>query len=116
MRSAGMSTGLYRDVAVGVDPNGAEAWGDHGLLVSGASVGAPPDVYNPRGQDWGLTPFNPIALQQRAFGPFIAAVRANMRHAGAVRIDHVIGMKRLYWVPSGPARPMAGMSPIRTTS
>ena len=101
MRRAGMTTGLYRDVAVGVDPNGAEAWGDQSLLVAGAAVGAPPDVYNPNGQDWGLTPFNPIALQRRAFAPFIAAIRASMRHAGAIRIDHVIGLKRLYWVPIG---------------
>lgn len=101
MHALGMPTGVYRDVAVGVDPNGAEAWGDQSLLVSGASVGAPPDTYNPKGQDWGLTPFNPIALKQRAHAPFIAAIRANMRHAGAVRIDHVIGLKRLFWVPTG---------------
>ncbi len=107
MRALGMSTGVYRDVAVGVDPNGAEAWGDQALLVSGASVGAPPDDYNPKGQDWGLTPFNPIALRQRAYAPFIAAIRANMRHAGAVRIDHVIGLKRLFWVPTGTG-PAAG--------
>ncbi len=103
MRDYGMTTGLYRDVAVGVDPNGAEAWSDQTMLVSGASVGAPPDAYNPIGQDWGLTPLNPVALQQCAYAPFIAAVRANMRHAGAIRIDHVIGLKRLFWVPSGMA-------------
>ncbi len=107
MRRLGMSTGIYRDVAVGVDPGGAEAWADQSLLVAGASVGAPPDTYNPKGQDWGLAPFNPVALRQRGYAPFIAAVRANMRHAGAVRIDHVIGLKRLYWVPSG-AGPAAG--------
>ncbi|MEO8279069.1 MAG: 4-alpha-glucanotransferase [Ideonella sp.] len=107
MRALGMSTGVYRDVAVGVDPNGAEAWNDPALLVCGASIGAPPDTYNPKGQDWGLTPFNPIALQQRVYAPFIAAIRANMRHAGAVRIDHVIGLKRLFWVPTG-AGPAAG--------
>ena len=107
MRELGMPTGVYRDVAVGVDPNGAEAWGDQSLLVSGASIGAPPDTYNPRGQDWGLTPFNPVALKQRGYAPFIAAIRANMRHAGAVRIDHVIGLKRLFWVPTG-AGPAAG--------
>ncbi len=107
MHELGMSSGVYRDVAVGVDPNGAEAWGDQTLLVSGASVGAPPDDYNPKGQDWGLTPFNPIALRQRGYAPFIAAIRANMRHAGAVRIDHVIGLKRLFWVPTGEG-PAAG--------
>ena len=108
MREAGMDTGLYRDVAVGVDPGGAEAWSDQQLLVVGASVGAPPDLYNPKGQDWGLTPFNPIALKERAYAPFIAAVRANMRHAGAVRIDHVIGLKRLYWVPAGMSADAGG--------
>jgi 4-alpha-glucanotransferase len=101
MREAGMATGLYRDLAVGVDPNGAEAWGEQDLLVAGATVGAPPDVYNPKGQDWGLTPFNPKALQQTGYAAFIATMRANMRHAGALRIDHVLGLKRLYWVPSG---------------
>lgn len=108
MRAHGMTTGLYRDVAVGVDPNGAEAWGDQALLVSGASVGAPPDIYNPGGQDWGLTPLNPIALQQRAYAPFVAAIRANMQHAGAVRIDHVLGLQRLFWVPSGMAAGAGG--------
>ena len=101
MRAAGMATGLYRDVAVGVDPHGAEAWGDPTLLVAGAAVGAPPDLYNPNGQNWGLTPFNPVALKQLAYAPFVAALRANMRHAGAIRIDHVIGLQRLYWVPAG---------------
>jgi 4-alpha-glucanotransferase len=99
MRDGGMSAGLYRDVAVGVDPNGADAWSDQALLVAGASIGAPPDIYNPKGQDWGLAPFSPLALKERAYAPFIAAVRANMRHAGAVRIDHVIGLQRLWWVP-----------------
>jgi len=99
LRAAGMSVGLYRDLAVGVDPNGAEAWADQNLLAPGASVGAPPDIYNTKGQDWGLTPFNPLALAARAYDPFVATVRANMRHAGALRIDHVIGMKRLWWVP-----------------
>lgn len=108
MREAGMATGLYRDVAVGVDPSGAEAWSDQSLLVSSASVGAPPDLYNLKGQDWGLAPFSPLALKARAYEPFIATVRANMRHAGALRIDHVIGLQRLWWVPSGGSGPEAG--------
>jgi len=101
MRAAGMCTGLYRDIAVGVDPDGAEAWYDRSFLVADASIGAPPDIYNPMGQDWGLTPLNPVALREQAYQPFIAAVRANMRHAGAIRIDHVIGLKRLWWIPRG---------------
>ena len=85
MREHGMTTGLYRDVAVGVDPNGAEAWADHTMLVSGASVGAPPDTYNPKGQDWGLTPLNPVALQQRAYGGTGSAgsvLSRTSRHSG----------------------------------
>jgi 4-alpha-glucanotransferase len=107
MRTAGMSTALYRDIAVGVDPNGAEAWSDQSILVTDVSIGAPPDIHNPQGQDWGLTPFNTLTLKERAYAPFIAAVRANMRHAGAVRIDHILGLKRLWWVPRG-AGPAAG--------
>jgi len=99
--AAGLSLGLYRDLAVGVDPNGAEAWADPSMMVSGASVGAPPDVLNLKGQDWGLAPVNPIALQQEAFTPFIAALRANMRHAGVLRLDHAMALKQLYWVPRG---------------
>lgn len=98
---AGMTIGLYRDVAVGAAPDGAEAWSDQDLLVPGVSIGAPPDAYNAKGQDWGLAPLSPLALKARAFAPFIATLRANMRHAGAVRIDHVLGLKRLWWVPWG---------------
>ncbi|WP_418320709.1 4-alpha-glucanotransferase [Piscinibacter sakaiensis] len=105
MHEAGMDTGVYRDLAVGVDPNGGEAWGDQSLLVDGATVGAPPDLFNIQGQDWGLTPFSPQALRRSAYAAFIATIRANMRHAGAVRIDHVLGLKRLYWVPHGMGAP-----------
>jgi 4-alpha-glucanotransferase len=103
-----MQTAVYRDVAVGVDPGGAEAWSDQSLLVSSASVGAPPDIYNSRGQDWGLVPFSPLALRARAYQPLIETVRANMRHAGALRIDHVLGLKRLWWVPRNGAGAQAG--------
>jgi 4-alpha-glucanotransferase len=100
-RRSGMSIGLYRDIAVGVNPGGADARSDPAVLARGASVGAPPDIFNPKGQDWGLVPFNPHAVRERAYAPFIEVVRANMRHAGAVRIDHVLGLKRLWWIPSG---------------
>jgi len=100
-QGAGMSIGLYRDIAVGASPDGAEAWGDQDLLVPGVSIGAPPDAYNSRGQDWGLAPLSPLSLRARAFAPFIATLRANMRHAGAVRIDHILGLRRLWWVPWG---------------
>jgi 4-alpha-glucanotransferase len=101
--AAPLQLGLYRDLAVGVDANGAEAWSDPTLTVSGASVGAPPDFYNMQGQNWGLAPINPMALRRAGYAPFIAALRANMRHAGILRIDHVMSLMHLYWVPSGAA-------------
>jgi 4-alpha-glucanotransferase len=100
-RAARLSLGLYRDLAVGVNPQGAEAWADQGLVVPGMGIGAPPDALSRAGQDWGLAPVNPLALRQRGFQPFIAALRANMRHAGVLRIDHVMSLQRLYWVPAG---------------
>jgi 4-alpha-glucanotransferase len=100
-RKAGLSLGLYRDLAVGVDPNGAEAWADQELIAPGASIGAPPDAFNRTGQNWGLAPVNPLILQRRGYTPFIALLRANMRHAGILRIDHVMSLNRLYWIPSG---------------
>jgi 4-alpha-glucanotransferase len=98
---AGLSLGLYRDLAVGVDPNGAEAWADQQLVAPGATIGAPPDAFNRAGQNWGLAPFNPLALRRQGFAPFIASLRANMRHAGILRIDHVMSLNRLFWIPSG---------------
>ena len=98
---AGLSLGLYRDLAVGVDPNGAEAWADQELIAPGASIGAPPDAFNRAGQNWGLAPVNPLILQRQGYAPFIASLRANMRHAGILRIDHVMSLNRLYWIPSG---------------
>ena len=100
-RDKGLSLGLYRDLAVGVDPDGAEAWADQELIAPGASIGAPPDAFNRTGQNWGLAPFNPVILRRQGYAPFIAALRANMRHAGILRIDHVMSLDRLYWVPSG---------------
>lgn len=105
--SAGLSIGFYRDLAVGVDPSSAEAWADPRMMTTGASVGAPPDVLNMKGQDWGLAPVNPVMLRREAYAPFIAALRANMRHAGILRIDHVMALKHLYWVPRG-ASPAEG--------
>ncbi len=103
----GMVVGLYRDLAVGADRSGAETWADTAAVVSGAQVGAPPDVHNPAGQNWGLPPFHPRALREEGYRSFIELVRANMRHAGGLRIDHVMGLRHLYWVPQGE-KPSAG--------
>lgn len=105
--AAELSIGLYRDLAVGADPNGAEAWADQGLVAPQASIGAPPDILNRAGQNWGLAPINPLILRNQGFGPFIDCVRANMRHAGVLRIDHVMSLNRLYWIPNG-MEPTAG--------
>ena len=105
--AAGMPVGLYCDVAVGVHPGGAEAWAEQGLIAAGVSIGAPPDAYNAEGQDWGLAPLNPSGLRAQAYRPFAEVLAANMRHAGALRIDHVMGCMRLFWVPEGQP-PTAG--------
>ena len=106
-KERGMAVGLYRDLAVGADRAGSETWADAAAVVSGAQVGAPPDIYNPAGQNWGLPPFHPRALQEEGYRSFIELVRANMRHAGGLRIDHVMGLQHLYWVPQG-SKPSAG--------
>jgi 4-alpha-glucanotransferase len=100
---AGLSIGLYRDLAVGADPNGAEAWADQELVAPRAAIGAPPDPLSRAGQNWGLAPINPLVLRRQRFAPFIACLRANMRHAGILRIDHVMSLNRLYWIPNGMA-------------
>jgi len=99
--AAGMRIGLYRDLAVGCDRSGGELWSDPDAFLQGVVVGAPPDILNPAGQNWGLPPFNPASLVDRAFVPFINLVRANMRYAGGLRIDHVMGLQRLYCIPEG---------------
>jgi 4-alpha-glucanotransferase len=100
-RGAGLSLGLYRDLAVGANPNGAEAWSDQALVAPEAAIGAPPDALSRRGQNWGLAPVNPLVLRQQGFMPFVAALRTNMCHAGVLRIDHVMSLNRLYWIPRG---------------
>jgi 4-alpha-glucanotransferase len=99
--ASGMSIGLYRDLAVGCAQAGAETWANPEAFISGALVGAPPDIFNPAGQNWGLPPFNPQALRGEAYRSFVELVRANMRSAGALRIDHVMGLQRLYCIPDG---------------
>lgn len=97
----GLGVGLYVDLAVGVSPDGAEAWRWQQVLAMQAHVGAPPDEFNQLGQDWGLPPWIPHRLRENAYQPLIEMLRANMRHAGALRIDHAMGLARLYWVPAG---------------
>jgi 4-alpha-glucanotransferase len=100
-RDSGMSLGLYGDVAVGVDPNGSEVWSNRSLYVEGVAIGAPPDPLALMGQDWGIPPQHPVQLTQQAYQPFIRMLRANMQAAGALRIDHVMTLCRLWWVPRG---------------
>ena len=100
-RAAGLSLGFYRDLAVGTAPMGAEAWSEQDLLMTGVSVGAPPDPFSVEGQNWGLPPPNPVAMMAEGFAGFSALLRANMRHAGALRIDHVLGLNRLFLIPDG---------------
>jgi 4-alpha-glucanotransferase len=97
----GMSVGLYLDVAVGVQAGGFDAWNEQDAISRSLSVGAPPDQLNTAGQDWGLAGFNAGGLEARDFTPFREMVRASMRFAGAIRLDHVLGLNRLYLIPSG---------------
>ena len=97
----GMPIGLYRDLAVGVSEGGAETWCDRELYCLRASVGAPPDILGPLGQNWGLPPMDPNVMQTRGYQPFIDLLRANMTDCGALRIDHVMALLRLWWIPYG---------------
>ena len=97
----GLGVGLYQDLAISVDRAGAETWAWQGVYAEFASIGSPPDDFNLNGQDWGLPPPIPAALADSAYAPFVATLRANMRHAGALRIDHVMGLMRLFWIPPG---------------
>lgn len=97
----GMAVGLYQDLAVGVDKGGAEAWKHRDLYALDCRIGCPPDDFNLLGQDWGLPPWIPRKLKAAGYAPYIAMLRANMKHAGALRIDHVMGLMRLYWIPPG---------------
>ncbi|MEU1129169.1 4-alpha-glucanotransferase [Streptomyces sp. NPDC005900] len=108
---AGMEIGLVHDLAVGVAPGGADAWALRHCLAPGMSVGAPPDDFNPLGQDWGQPPWRPDALAAEGYRPFAELLRAGLRHAGALRVDHVMGLFRLWWVPEG--RPPAEGTYVR---
>ncbi len=101
--AAGMVEGLVADLAVGVSPEGADAWALQDDLALGVSVGAPPDFMNALGQDWRQPPLRPDRLQTTAYAPFREIVRHAVRHAGGLRVDHVAGLFRQWWVPAGAA-------------
>ena len=100
-RASGLAIGFYRDLAVGAAPDGAEAWSTQSALARGISIGAPPDPFCLAGQVWNLPPPLPDALAAGGYEDFRALVAANARHAGALRIDHVMGLSRLFWIPEG---------------
>jgi 4-alpha-glucanotransferase len=100
-KEKGMAIGLYLDLAVGCDGAGVDVWSDKNLYVAGASIGAPPDGMNLLGQNWGLTPLSPVELQKQGYQPLAKALRSNMQYAGALRIDHILGLMRQYWVAPG---------------
>jgi (1->4)-alpha-D-glucan 1-alpha-D-glucosylmutase len=100
-RSRGLGVGLYLDLAVSVDRAGSDTWSHAHIYAPAASVGAPPDDFNRKGQAWGLPPLRPDRLRASGYRIFIDTLRENMRHAGALRIDHVMGLARLYWIPPG---------------
>ena len=98
---AGMRIGLYRDLAVGADRGGSEIWSHPERFANGVSIGAPPDLLAPKGQDWGLPAFDPLEMERDGLAAFRALVEANMRHAGAIRIDHAFQLARLFLIPLG---------------
>ena len=100
-KDAGMAIGLIADLAVGMDPGGSHGWSRRGDLLTGLSIGAPPDPLGPDGQSWGITGFDPQALRDTGFAAFIATIRAALAHAGGIRIDHAFGLRRLWVVPEG---------------
>jgi 4-alpha-glucanotransferase len=102
-RERGLPIGLYLDIAVGVRRDGFDAWCDQDAILSGMAIGAPPDALNLSGQDWGLAAFNPVALEDRQFEPYRRMLQAAMHYAGAIRLDHVLGLNRLFLVPDGRA-------------
>ena len=101
--AAGMPLGIVHDLAVGVHPDGADAWALQDVLALAVSAGAPPDEFNQLGQNWSQPPWRPDRLEEQEYQPFRALIRSVLRHAGGVRIDHIIGLFRLWWIPRGEA-------------
>jgi 4-alpha-glucanotransferase len=100
-RDAGMAIGIISDLAVGTDPGGSHAWSRQTDILTDLSPGAPPDIYNPLGQDWGLTAFSPRSLRLNGYAAFREMLRASLAYTGGVRVDHVLGLARMWLVPSG---------------
>ena len=104
---AGMVLGVMHDLAVGVHPNGADCWLLQDVFAQGITVGAPPDTFNQAGQDWTQPPWRPDRLAELAYRPFRDMVSTVLRHSGGIRVDHIIGLFRLWWIPAGHG-PAAG--------
>jgi 4-alpha-glucanotransferase len=113
-RAAGLRLGLVTDLAVGFEPGGGEAWRHRHWLLDKLSLGAPPDAFNARGQQWGITGFSPCGLRRSGYQPFIEVLRATMRMGGGVRIDHALGLSRLWAVPADLRRTLAARGVLGT--
>ncbi len=113
-KSAGMALGLYLDIAVGVRSGGADTWAAPACFAASVSLGAPPDAFSPHGQTWNIAPFNPIGLRGADYAPFIAMLRAAMTNAGLIRIDHILGASRSFWIPAGGAPGAYVSYPVET--
>lgn len=100
-RDAGMRIGLISDLAVGADGGGSHAWSRQGEMMIGLSIGAPPDLLNGRGQNWGISAFTPLGLRRHGYSAYVEMLRAALRHSGGVRIDHAMGLQRLWVIPNG---------------
>ena len=100
-KEAGMKVGLVADLAIGMAPSGSHAWSRQSDVLHGLGIGAPPDYYSTQGQSWGVTTFSPRGLAASGYEPYIETLRACLRHAGGIRIDHIMGMSRLWLVPDG---------------